>query len=245
MLMRNVQPGIIALSVMLCACSHSEGGSSAGPPATGLPSAGEIVAVPMGHIAGVTDSAAMARSIPNPYQGNAQAVAAGKSLYIKMNCAGCHAYNAKGNMGPDLTDTYWRYGGLPVQIYQSIHDGRAQGMPAWGAALPPQEIWKLVAYIQSLGGTYSVDGTPRSGQRAELIAPELGSQRDDGAAWVPSAEAQPDEAPATAEAPAAPMSYPGEPPSPVPTSTPAVTPPAAAGVRSPPPASPLPATPSP
>jgi mono/diheme cytochrome c family protein len=199
----------------------------------------------MGHIAGVTDSAALARSIPNPYAGNAQAVAAGKALYIKMNCAGCHAYNAKGNMGPDLTDTYWRYGGLPAQIYSSIHDGRAQGMPAWGAALPPQEIWKLVAFIQSLGGTYSVEGTPRNAQRAELIAPELGSQRDDDAAFVPSAEAPPDELSPTAEPAAAPMSYPGEPPSQVSTSSPATTPTAGARVRSPPPAPPPPATPSP
>ena len=201
MLQRIVKPGFIAFCVMLCACSHSEGGSSAGPPATGLPSADEITAVPMGHIAGVIDSAALARSIPNPYEGNPQAIASGKSLYIKMNCAGCHAYNAKGNMGPDLTDTYWRYGGLPAQIYSSIHDGRAEGMPAWGSALPPQEIWKLVAYIQSLGGTYSVDGTPRNALRAELVAPELDRQRDDDGASPPSALVQPDEAPPTAAAP--------------------------------------------
>jgi cytochrome c oxidase cbb3-type subunit 3 len=146
----------------------------------------------MGHVAGLTDSAALARSISNPYVDNAQAVAAGKALYIKMNCAGCHAYNAKGNMGPDLTDTYWRYGGLPVQIYQSIHDGRAQGMPAWGAALPPQEIWKLVAYIESFGGTYSVDGTPRNAQRAELVAPEVQPSENDVAASTAPARAAPE-----------------------------------------------------
>ena len=58
-------------------------------------------------------------------------------------------------MGPDLTDTEWRYGGLPVQIYKTIRDGRPQGMPAWGVALPPDDIWKLVAYVQSFGGTVS------------------------------------------------------------------------------------------
>jgi mono/diheme cytochrome c family protein len=242
---RLVQPGFIAFSVMLGACSHSEGGSSTGPPAAGLPSAGEISALPMGHIAGVTDSAALARSMPNPYEGNPQAVALGKALYIKMNCAGCHAYNAKGNMGPDLTDTYWRYGGLPAQIYSSIHDGRAEGMPAWGSQLPPQEIWKVVAYIQSLGGTYSVEGTARNAQRAELIAPELSSQRDDDAAFVPSTEAPPDEVSPAAEPAPAPMSYPGEPPSQVPTSSPATTRSAGARVRSPPTAPPPPATPSP
>jgi cytochrome c oxidase cbb3-type subunit III len=230
MLNRIVQPVFIAFPVMLSACSHSEGGSTAGPPATGLPSAGEITAVPMGHIAGITDSAALARSIPNPYEGNPQAVASGKALYIKMNCAGCHAYNAKGNMGPDLTDTYWRYGGLPAEIYRSIHDGRAQGMPAWGSQLPPQEIWKLVAYIQSLGGTYSVDGTPRNAQRAALVAPELGRQGDDREVSAPSAEAQPDEASSAAEPAPAPSSYPGEAPppeapsSPAPISSPGATP---------------------
>jgi len=162
----------------------------------------------MGHIAGVLDSAALARSIPNPYRDNPQAVASGKALYVRMNCAGCHAYNAKGNMGPDLTDTYWRYGGLPAQIYSSIHDGRAKGMPAWGSQLPPQEIWKLVAYIQSFGGTYSTDGTPRNAQRAELVAPELGSQQEDDTAWVPSPEAPPDAVSATAEPVPAPIAAP-------------------------------------
>jgi len=70
-----------------------------------------------------------------------------------MNCAGCHGYDAKGGMGPDLTDTEWRYGGTPIDIYKSIYEGRAQGMPAWGNALPTTPIWQLVAYIQSLGGT--------------------------------------------------------------------------------------------
>ena len=26
-------------------------------------------------------------------------------------------------------------------------------MPAWNQALPPQEIWQLVSYIESYGGT--------------------------------------------------------------------------------------------
>jgi mono/diheme cytochrome c family protein len=48
-------------------------------------------------------------------------------------------------------------------------------MPAWKRALPPDEIWKLVAYIQSLGGTVSVSNYEhaRQGDRpGDLIAPE-------------------------------------------------------------------------
>ena len=66
-----------------------------------------------------------------------QAVQQGHDLFIKMNCAGCHGYDAKGAMGPNLTDGYWRYGGVPAPIFNSIYEGRPQGMPAWNPALPP------------------------------------------------------------------------------------------------------------
>jgi cytochrome c oxidase cbb3-type subunit 3 len=114
-----------------------------------------IASVPLGQVAGAPARGVAALSITNPYEGNLQAIQQGKQLFIKMNCAGCHAYNGTGGMGPDLTDTEWRYGGLPVQIYKTIRDGRPQGMPAWGVALPPDDIWKLVAYVQSFGGTVS------------------------------------------------------------------------------------------
>lgn len=88
----------------------------------------------------------------NPLAGDATAIAEGHKLFLSMNCAGCHGYDAKGGMGPNLTDSYWRYGGTPQRIYQTILDGRPQGMPAWGVTLPPKSVWELVSYIQSLGG---------------------------------------------------------------------------------------------
>jgi mono/diheme cytochrome c family protein len=112
---------------------------------------------------------AQAAAQPDPITGKAkmpvppmtpstpEAVASGKVLFVKMNCAGCHTYTGKGFMGPDLTDTYWRYGGAPDDIFRSIYEGRPQGMPAWGKALPTDQIWDLVHYIASLpvheGGT--------------------------------------------------------------------------------------------
>lgn len=89
----------------------------------------------------------------NPLDGDANAIAEGHKLFLSMNCAGCHGYDAKGGMGPNLTDNYWRYGGTPHRIYQSILDGRPNGMPAWGVALPPKSVWELVSYLQSLGGS--------------------------------------------------------------------------------------------
>jgi cytochrome c oxidase cbb3-type subunit 3 len=164
----------IALLAMLSGCSRYQGGGSASPPAAGIPQSSLLATVPLGQIAGGLGGTA-ALSTPNPYQGNPQAIEQGKQLYVKMNCAGCHAYNGKGNMGPDLTDAYWRYGGLPVQIYNTILEGRPQGMPAWGKALTPDEIWKLVAYIQSLGGAQPAadwNHARQGDQAGEGVAPE-------------------------------------------------------------------------
>jgi cytochrome c oxidase cbb3-type subunit III len=160
-------------------CRRFEGGSATTPPASGFPATNAITAAPLGQVAGATGNV-KALSITNPFEGNPQAIEQGKQLYIKMNCAGCHAYNGKGNMGPDLTDTYWRYGGLPVEIYKSIEEGRPQGMPSWGAALPPEDIWKLVAYIESFGGSVSPkdwEHARQGDQPGEQIAPEALEQK--------------------------------------------------------------------
>ena len=86
---------------------------------------------------------------PNPFEGKADAVAAGHDLFGKMNCAGCHAYDLTGGMGPDLTDASWLYGGKPGEIFHTIAEGTPRGMPAWKDKLTPDQIWQIVTYIQS------------------------------------------------------------------------------------------------
>lgn len=120
---------------------------------TGLPAEGALARVAIGDLAGVGNNTLDA-DVENPYAKDRAAVEVGHEFFISMNCASCHGYDLKGGMGPDLTDTYWRYGGSPADIYKSIFEGRPQGMPAWGRALPPAVIWKVVSYIQSKGGTY-------------------------------------------------------------------------------------------
>lgn len=138
----------------------------------GLPNAGDLAKVPLGDLAGGAQSN-VAEGIDNPTPTDVQA---GRQLYIHLNCADCHGFHAKGAMGPSLVDKYWRYGGTPAAIFKSIYEGRPQGMPAWGASLSPHDIWQLVAYIQSLGGTYPPDFYQQSLQgdrKGELVAPEL------------------------------------------------------------------------
>jgi len=120
---------------------------------TGLPVEGALARVAIGDLAGIGNNTLDAR-ITNPYANDHAAIEVGQEYFVKMNCAACHGYDLKGGMGPDLTDTYWRYGGSPADIYKSIFEGRPQGMPAWGRALPPDVIWKVASYIQSKGGSY-------------------------------------------------------------------------------------------
>ena len=53
-------------------------------------------------------------------------------------------------MGPSLRDETWIYGSRDDQIFDSIAQGRSKGMPAWGAKIPEDQIWQLVAYIKSM-----------------------------------------------------------------------------------------------
>lgn len=109
--------------------------------------------LPLGDVAGQS-TATVSAETANPESSDPNAVSEGHKLFMSMNCAGCHGYDAKGGMGPNLTDTYWRYGGTPAQIYQSIASGRPKGMPSWGKKLPARSIWQLTAYLQSLGGAF-------------------------------------------------------------------------------------------
>lgn len=86
---------------------------------------------------------------PNPFDGKSDAVEAGRALFGQMNCAGCHAYDLSGGMGPDLTDAVWLYGGKPGEIFHTIAEGTSRGMPAWKDKMTPDQIWQLVSYIQS------------------------------------------------------------------------------------------------
>ena len=115
-----------------------------------------LAAIPLGDVAGA-DTALASAPPRNPVGLDKQAVSRGEALYRTMNCAGCHGYDGKGAMGPDLTDTYWLYGGTPAMIYKSIAEGRPQGMPSWMHMLPAQSMWDLTAYIASLGGAFPAD----------------------------------------------------------------------------------------
>ena len=99
-----------------------------------------------------------------PYRRDAHTIAEGKRLYGWMNCSGCH-FEGGGGIGPPLMDQDWIYGSRPHQIFDSIVNGRAQGMPAYGDKLEVQSVWQIVAYVESLGGVEGREGDQAPGQQ--------------------------------------------------------------------------------
>jgi cytochrome c oxidase cbb3-type subunit 3 len=128
------------------ACSHPPGDSAvAGAPAiSGAPPA---IQTPVGPVPGPEENPPRQE---NPYAHDRGALGEGRQLFVRFNCSGCHGGRAGGGMGPSLRDVDWIYGASDAQVFSSIAEGRAHGMPAWGTKLSEDQVWKLVAYIKSL-----------------------------------------------------------------------------------------------
>jgi len=89
-------------------------------------------------------------ALKNPFEGNAQALKTGSQLYVAYNCIDCHGADGSGAMGPSLADSRWHFGGTPAEVFESIYQGRPDGMPTWGGRITNDQIWMLVTYVRSL-----------------------------------------------------------------------------------------------
>lgn len=81
-------------------------------------------------------------------------LAAGQKIFAE-NCASCHGDLGKGNVelgAPNLIDKIWLYGSDEATIIETITNGRAGVMPAWGDRLDPATIKAITVYVHSLGG---------------------------------------------------------------------------------------------
>jgi len=82
--------------------------------------------------------------------GNADHIGKGRELF-KTNCVSCHGPEAKGLVGPNLTDATWIHGGKPEDIQKTITTGvAAKGMPTWGPILGDEKVADLTAFVYSL-----------------------------------------------------------------------------------------------
>lgn len=150
-----------------------------------------------------------ASELKNPYANDRQAWLEGKTLFNAMNCAGCHAPGGGGGMGPPLSTGHWIYGGSPGDIYLTILHGRPNGMPQWGTRLPPQAIWALVTYVETLS---------KPNPEFEASTP-IGTAAKPGNTPHPRGKVEPPPNPKQPATPTAGPAHPSAPPHPPPASS--------------------------
>jgi cytochrome c oxidase cbb3-type subunit III len=126
-----------------------------------------------------TDGVRQAAVDRSPYERNAHAVAQGKRLYTWFNCNGCHA-GGGGGIGPPLMDNEWRYGSDPASLFDTIVKGRPNGMPSYGGHIPDDQVWQIVAYVQSMSGGLRADVAPSRSDTLFSAPPENARPSDPG-----------------------------------------------------------------
>ncbi|HEY7896448.1 MAG TPA: c-type cytochrome [Gemmatimonadaceae bacterium] len=159
----NVVASLAVAAALLAAACKPEQGASANASVTSASSGGmdyHITPTASNGVRPGIHPSVVFGEIRNPYAGNAAAATEGRQLFVQYNCSGCHGGRAGGAMGPSLRDSLWIYGNSDPQLFGTIVEGRSAGMPAWGGRIPPDQIWKLITYIRTLGTPAEPDAPP-------------------------------------------------------------------------------------
>ena len=97
----------------------------------------------------IAQAPAKARSRPNPYEGQPDAVAAGEKLF-RQHCAECHGEDAHGmGRAEDLHGAGVQKATAGELAWFLWNGNLAKGMPSW-SGLPEARRWQIISYIKSL-----------------------------------------------------------------------------------------------
>ena len=97
----------------------------------------------------IAQAPAKTRDWKNPYEGNSDALLAGKKLYLQ-HCAECHGQNARGMRNAISLRTPQVQNATAGELVWFLRNGNLfHGMPAW-SGLPEQRRWQIVTYLKSL-----------------------------------------------------------------------------------------------
>lgn len=99
------------------------------------------------------------RTGSNPYKKDPQAIAAGKKSYQEW-CQPCHLPDGIGYMGPSLVDDKYIYPRVRTDVgfFEVVYAGAAGAMQPFGKRIRPEEILKIMAFVESLRQPQSAKG---------------------------------------------------------------------------------------
>lgn len=107
---------------------------------------------------------------------DAKALADGKSTFLNT-CSTCHRRDGGGDIGPNLTDEYWKHGGTVKNIFKVVKEGvSGTNMVAWGGVMSPEAIRNVASYVLTLQGSNPVNPKKPEGN---LYKPEASPAKAD------------------------------------------------------------------
>ena len=105
--------------------------------------------------------------LTNPLAGDPKAAEDGKVAF-RGSCSLCHGIKGQGGRGPDLTIGNYSVGNADADLYSVISNGAAgTEMPGFAARYESDDIWRIVSFLRSIGGSGAsrITGNPASGER--------------------------------------------------------------------------------
>jgi mono/diheme cytochrome c family protein len=108
-----------------------------------------LIGVLLGAALAHPQAALHAQQLKNPFGLESDVALEGKKLYDTQGCVACHGNNARGAVGPDLTDDEWLRAPSDEMIFNVIKNGRSGTlMSPFRDAMSDEQIWKLVTYLR-------------------------------------------------------------------------------------------------
>lgn len=94
-------------------------------------------------------SVVFADTLSNPLTPEPEILKEGKRLYLSAGCMACHGNNARGAVGPDLTDDVWLRQPSDEMVFNTIKNGRSgTAMSGFGTDLSDQQIWTIITWLR-------------------------------------------------------------------------------------------------
>ena len=86
----------------------------------------------------------------NPFEGQADAVSAGRRVFLQ-HCSRCHGENAEGTKKrPPLHSDRVQHEATVGDLHWILTNGNmGKGMPPW-SKLPDEQLWQVITYLKSL-----------------------------------------------------------------------------------------------
>jgi cytochrome c-L len=87
----------------------------------------------------------------NPYAGNQEALAVGKTIY-ETTCQACHMPDGSGRIGPSLIGDTHHYPRFTTDkgMFEIVYGGGTGAMQPFGKRLTQDQILRVMAYVRSL-----------------------------------------------------------------------------------------------